>query len=472
MTGAPGTAATTASERLAALSSTEPRDLPDAVRTDARWRLTDTVGVCLAGSRLEYAPAVRDLAEELGGRPDASTVGFGQKLPAPLAGFVNGALAHGADFDDTHSVASAHISCVVVPAALAMGERTGATGAAVLTAMVVGADVGLRIGAAAPHLFHARGLHPTLVVGPFAAAAVGARLLGLDQRRTASALGLAGSQAAGLLQGMLDGSWVKQLHPAWAVQSGLTAALLAGKGFIGPRAVLEGRSGLYGALLYGEEIDLDAVCADLGARWLYPETVFKPYPNGAWNHSSTDGVAELMQRERVSADDIDRIDCTISPHGLGAVCEPREIRLHPQSPYHMKFSLPYAVAMRAVLGRITADDYTEEVRGDQRVAALAQRVFCHGDPEMPAEQFPARVRLVTRDGRSFEIHVTAQRGGPQNPMNADQHRAKFLANAEPTLGSERSGQLLQALEGAWGAPSLASVVRLFAVAEADPAVRE
>jgi len=443
-------------------SRLRPEDLPDPVVKDARWRLVDTVGVALAGSTMDYAKIVADVVGELGGNEQATAIGFERRLPVTAAAFVNAAYAHGPDYDDTHSVAMVHIGCLCVPAALAMAERTGASGAEMLTALVAGAEVGLRIGAAAPHRFHHRGYHATGVVGPFTAAMTASQLLRLDGIRTANALGLAGSQASGLLQGLHDGTWVKRLHPAWTVQAGLMAALLAERGFTGPVEVLEGWAGLFSVLLHSDPgpIDLNSIVEGLGSQWLLPDTTFKPYTNGAWNHSSMDAVIGIMRREGIAHDAIARIDATVPMECVPIVCEPRELKLHPATPYHMKFSLPYSVAILAVLGHTDVTDYTEEIHADPRIADLAGRVHCHGDPGMAPENFPARVTLETRDGRHFELDMPAQRGGPGNPMPDDDHRSKFRSNARPVLGEERTEELLAAMESIWQAASVKEITRL------------
>lgn len=453
----------TATAELAAFVTTlGAGDLPDRVADDARWRLLDTVGVALAGSRLDYAAALRDVMGELGGHAQATTIGFGQRLPATTAAFVDAALAHGPDFDDTHSVAMVHIGCLVVPAALAVAERTGASGREMLTAMVAGAEVGLRIGAAAPHRFHMRGYHATGVVGPFAAAAAAGRLLGLDAEQLTNAFGLAGSQSAGLLQGLHDGSWVKRLHPGWAVQSGITAALLAARGFRGPAAVLDGGWGLYAVLLHGEEpVDAHAVTDGLGTEWLLPDTTYKPYSNGAWNHASMDALAAIMRANGLQHADIERIDVVVPVECMPVVCEPRDAKIHPATPYHMKFSLPYSVAMLAVLGHTDVEDYTDSVLADPRIADLAARTWCSGDPAMLPEGFPARVAVVTTDGRRFEHHERAQRGGPGHPFSASDHRRKFHANAAPSLGEEGAARLADALENAWEVDGVSRLAALW-----------
>lgn len=439
-------------------------DLPPSVVDDARWRLVDTVGVALAGSRMDFAAPLREMVGEAGGRPEASCIGLGPRLPAPAAGFVNGAYAHGPDYDDTHSVAMVHIGCLVVPASLAVGERVLASGERLLTALVAGAEIGLRIGAAAPHRFHMRGYHATGVVGPFAAATTAGLLLGLDPAALTNALGLCGSQAAGLMQGLRDGSWVKRLHPGWSVRAGIEAALLGQRGFLGQPQVLEGSFGLYATLLHGDPQppDLESICADLGHRWLLPETTYKPYSSGAWNHSSMDAVVAIMHRAGLTHRDIEAIEVEVPAECMPVVCEPREAKIHPSTPYHMKFSLPYSVAILAVLGHADIDDYSDEVLADRTVADLAARITCREDPTMSPEGFPAKVTLRTRDGRSLREEVPHQRGGPGNPMKPEDHRGKFRANATPSLGEEGSDRLLAALEHVADLGSVATLAPLLA----------
>jgi 2-methylcitrate dehydratase PrpD len=454
----------TISEQLARWSvGVVATDLPPDVADDIRWRLVDQVGVCIAGSRSASAGIIHRVAEKSGGTPESTSMVFGNRFPAPLAGWVNGAVGHGADYDDMHGVAAVHISSVAVPAALAAAEAVGATGAQCLVAMATGAEVALRINTGAPpHQFHHRGLHGTGVAGPFAAAAIAAKLMGLDEEATTNALGMAGSRSSGLMQTLIDGSWVKQLHPGWGVQGGITCAQLAAEGFTGPHEVIEGKFGFFNALLHGDEetFQFDQITDGLGVRWILPDTTYKPWPNGVWNHASMDGTMAILAREGLSTSDVDRIDCYVPPICIPLVCEPREAKLNPRSLYHMKFSLQYSVAMLAVLGSVEVDDYNETTLANQEIRDFAARVYCHADPSMPPDTFPARVRLTTVDGRVFEEDVPAQRGTRLNPMLPADHRRKFRGNVRPSLGDEQTDELLLALEGAWDAPDVRALMAL------------
>ncbi|MGH3275596.1 MAG: MmgE/PrpD family protein, partial [Streptosporangiaceae bacterium] len=361
----------------------------------------------------------------------------------------NGAIGHVTDYDDMHGVAAVHISSVAVPAALAAAEAAGASGAETLVALSLGAEVALRIASGAPpHQFHHRGLHGTGVAGPFAAAAIAARILGFDAEQATNAIGMAGSRSSGLMQTLIDGSWVKRLHPGWAVEGGLTCAALAADGYTGPREVVEGAFGFFHALLHGDEetFQFDQILDGLGTRWMLPDTTYKPWPNGVWNHASMDGAAAIVRREALAVDDIERIDCYVPPICIPIVCEPREAKLNLNSRYHAKFSLQYSVAMLLINGHVSVDDYTDEVLTNPAYRDLATRVFCHADESMAPDFFPARVELTTMDGRRYVEDVPAQRGTSRNRMTPDDHRAKFMANTTPRLGAERAEHLRLELE--------------------------
>jgi 2-methylcitrate dehydratase PrpD len=463
------TTSSTISQELAHwVSRLRAADLPADVVDDARWRLVDMVGVCVAGSRVDSAGPISRVAGSLGGNPQATTIAFGQKLPAPLAAWVNGAVGHGPDYDDTHGLAAVHISTVAIPAALAAAEARGASGEDCLLAFVAGAEISLRIAMGAPpHQFHKRGLHGTGVAGPFAAAAIASRLFGLTEEQIANALGMAGSQSSGLMQTLIDGSWVKRLHPGWGAQAGLTAALLAAEGFTGPAEVLEGKYGFFNALLAKDQdsFQLDRITDRLGSEWQLPDTTYKPWPNGAWNHSSMDAVSMLMEGHGIAKEQVERIDLFVPDICIPIVCEPREAKLNPRSPYHMKFSLPYAVAMLVERGTVEVDDFVPAVLAEPGPREFAKKVFCYADSSMPPDRFPARVELHTRDGRKLVQDMPSQKGGPGNRMRPEDHRRKFLGNARPTLGEERAAKLLTALENAWSAPDVRPIMAL-TVAEA------
>ena len=423
--------------------------VPDAVATDAVYRVMDSVGLGIAASRSELAAIVTRVGASAGGLAEASVFSSESKLPVGPASLVNGSLIHAYDFDDMHDVAMVHISSVTVPTMLALAESRGATGEEALLALIAGAEVGLRIGAAAPHAFIGRGWHGTSVCGTFASAAVACKLLDLDRQQILDALGIAGSLASGIMQGLVEGAWVKRVQPGMACQSGILAALLARDGLSGPASVLEGPAGLYETFLRGGEYDVDAVADGLESQWLLPATSYKRYPAGAWTQASMDSAADLVESNRLELADIERIECVLPPQAIPVVCEPRERVLNPLNGYQAAFSLPFSVALRLALKRATIDDYRDNVVKNRTILELASRVQCQSDPGMTPQGFPSKVTVITRGGRCYVADTRYQRGSSLNPMSAPDHRNKFMSNTTQLLNGGNASLLLDRIENLW-----------------------
>ena len=220
--------------------------LPAEVVARARFLVLDLVGnIIRARHDAESTPPLLAAARALGlAAGNAGVFGDSARYTPAGAAFLNGALGHSLDFDDTHAAGSLHPGCPVIPAALAAGEMAGASGADVLAAIIAGYEVTCRVALALPAGDHyQRGFHPTATCGAFGAAAAAARVFGLDAERVASAFGIALSQSAGSLQFLANGAWTKRFQVGWAAMAGLTAATLAREGFKGAADAIEGRHG-------------------------------------------------------------------------------------------------------------------------------------------------------------------------------------------------------------------------------------
>ncbi len=419
-------------------------EVPSHVIANARLRLLDTIGVCFASVGMDYAEAIRGMIEEQGASSDVTMLGTG-RASAAWGALYNGALAHGNDYDDTHSVALIHISGVVIPTVVAMGERCGASGAEVLTAAVAAYETGLRIGIAVPTGFHERGFHATGVCGAYAAAVAAAKLLKLDAERMAQALGIVGSQASGLLEFLSDGAWVKRLHPGWAAHAGIVAAQLAARGFIGASAVLEGRYGLYNTYSARPLPNREALLAGLGAEWETLNIDFKPYPCGHLSHPYMDCARDLRARYGLTPDDIASIELRVPRAAVPILLEPRADKLQPQNAYAARFSLPYAVAVVLLLGRAGIEEFSEERIRDPQVLALATRTSYVVDDSLPFPQaFPGWLKLKLKDGREVEQRMDASRGSREHPMSAAELYEKFAANMSRRLSAEKAKTVWEA----------------------------
>lgn len=433
----------TAAEVLADWSATlELADVPNAARHAAVRQLLDGLGTALAARRSQAIEPAVLVAQQLGGPAEARVIGSRQRLSAPAAAFANGALVHALDFDDTHAGGLIHATAVVLPAAFAVGEQVGATGAQVLTAALAGYEVACRIAMACPHGFHARGLHATQIAGVFAAATVTARLLNLSPATTTAALGVAGSSAGGLLEFLSTGSSTKQLHPGSASLNGILAARLAAAGATGPASVLEGKHGIY-ATLADRPADPRVVTSGLGETWQVTRITVKPYPACQLMHAALDATSVALNGERLAAADVVRIDVDVHPDSAAVVCEPAQDKQSPRSPYDAKFSLPWSVAALIVDGEITVDTYRTQSIARPELRELTSRVHTRlvASPGLAAEA-PGRIEIVLRDGSVLTGDVACSSGGPDAPVSDDQLYAKLLANTgEATATGELRDRL-------------------------------
>lgn len=424
-----------------------PDDLPLAVVAQLRRHLLDVLGVALAAAAEPFAAqagaAVRALAGAAG---TATVIGGAAPLPPAWAALLNGILAHGLDYDDTHEAAVTHVSASVAPAMLAAAEQHASDGAAALAALALGMECAARLGLVARGAFHDRGFHPTGVCGAYAATLVAGRLAGLDAGRLADALGLAGSLASGTMEFLTDGTWAKRVHAGWAAHAGLTAAALAAAGFSGPRQTFEGRFGLYRSHLGDGEWDVGLLTADLGRRWHLLDIALKPYPCCHMTHAFVDAAAALRAAHHLRAADIAAVECFIHPREMPVVCEPVAGKQRPQSDYDARFSLPYTVAAMLVRGRLDLEDFTPAAIADPAVLALAARVTCLPDPAADYPRcFPGRLRLRLADGRLLAHDEPVNRGSALRPLDDAAVHDKFNRNAARVLPPARVAALAAAV---------------------------
>ena len=439
----------------------EPKDLPAPVVEKARLLMLDTLGCCLAAVRYDFGRAARATAERLGGTPESLLVGGGTRVAAANAVLANATLAHGLDFDDTREDAIVHTGSVAVPTSLAVGEATGASGRATLAAIVAAVEVMCRVGLAVPGKFHARHYHPTALTGAFAAAAAAGKLYGLTEDQLVSAFGICGSQAAGIIEYLADGTWTKRLHPGWNAHAGVIAALLAQSGFTGPETVLEGEHGFYRAFAGGFEAErLDELLATLGRVWELEQLTFKPYPCGSIAQPYMDCAIRLREMRGVRPDDIVEIRCRTAAGPVPRLWEPLAAKHLPQNGYAAKFSLPYLLAVILTRGRASLAEFEDDVVRDPDVLAVASRVGYELDPTIDyPRQFVGHLRVRLRDGRVVEEWQDHPRGGPDSPMARGEIEAKFRGNASLVASDEQASRISRHVLAIDAEPDLNNLTR-------------
>ena len=437
-------------------------DVPADVRVAAGRHLLDGLGTAAAAGRTGAAAPAVSVALGLGGPPEALVLGTGRRVGAPAAALANGVLVHALDFDDTHAGGLVHATAVVLPAALAVGEQVGASGADVLLAGVAGLEVVCRLGAAAPHAFHARGVHATAACGVFAAALVAARLGGLEPARAVDALGIAGSSAGGLLEFLATGSSTKQLHPGLASQAGVLAARLAAAGASGPSSVLEGEHGFF-AVLAGRRVAAEAVLDGLGQRWECARITVKPYPACQLSHAALD--AALAARAQITGevpppDGIAAVELELHPDSASIVAEPAAAKVAPRTPYEAKFSVQWSVSAALADGQLGVETYAPESLARPEVAALARRVEVRvvDRPGLPAASAPGAAVIRLTDGTELRAEVPCSVGSPDRPLDDDGVLAKAAVNTGG--GGADLDELARRVRGLADEPDLARVLAL------------
>ncbi|WP_425825057.1 MmgE/PrpD family protein [Streptomyces fractus] len=423
--------------RLAGLiTDTRYDHLPEATTRKATLHLLDTLGAGLAGAQSEETRiALSALGAERG---DVPVWGTHERLAPRAAALVNGVSSHAYEVDDTGGCD--HSGAVVVPAALAATAVGAApvSGARLLTAIVLGYDVGRRMleafGGYEAH--NGAGWHSTGTCGPFGAAAAAAHVLGLTTRQTEAALGLASSGSAGLWAFVHDGAMTKRLHAGRAAESGLLAARMAAAGMTGPSAVFDDTWGGVLPTYAGKEAEPAALTEELGRNWKIMRSSIKPYASCRGTHSSVDALLAIMADRDLDADDIATVRVRMSPF-LHGMCGGRGTATLAAA----QLSLPCALAAVITHGQAGLEAYIG-VSGDGVPSRAAMdRIELEVDDAMPADEEPV-ITVTSTDGRRWSLRVDEPSGSPGNPLTEVAVREKFRGLAGRVLDPDRA----QALE--------------------------
>jgi 2-methylcitrate dehydratase PrpD len=434
-------------ETLAAFASgLRPDDLPAPTLENAKRSVLDTIGCALHGSTLPWGRSLQRVAEAEGGAP-AATVWAGRRRTSPQqAALLNATAGHSFELDDIHMGGMIHPGSLTLASALAVGEQRGIDGKTCLAAIVAGCEVGARVGLAVGTAHFRAGFHPQGTVGVFAAAAAAARALGLDGAHTRQTLGIAGSQASGLMAAQ-EGAMVKRLHSGRAAQSGVLSALLAEQDFTGIPDVLEAEFGGFCGTMGGGSVDFPQLTAGLGDRWETEQIGFKAYASCAAAHTSLDVVRLLRAEHNLSGDDVRAVTVHTSTHTV--VHCGWEYR--PNGVTAAQMSIPYGVARMLFGGAVTADDFTEAAIADPRVLALVSRVNVLPDPEIDAlgsfKRYTVRVEVETHDGRIVEGGASDRLGSPTYPLAPGQLEEKFFGLATPVVGKSAADRIADLVAG-------------------------
>ncbi|MFH1486223.1 MAG: MmgE/PrpD family protein [Chloroflexota bacterium] len=400
-------------------------DLSDDTVEVTKRSILDTMGVATAASGL--APeliGVVDLVKEAGGKEESTIWGFGGKVPAWMAAFANGAMAHALDYDDVFDEFAVHPSATTVPAAFATAERIGGvSGKEFITAVALGNDI---IGRMAKAVVWKRDWFLTPLFGVFAATATAGKLLRLDADGLTSAFGIALCQAAGTMEIVYGvGANIRGMYDSFVGKAGVLAALLAQRGVEGVRTSLEGKAGLFNVYFRGE-YDRQALMTGLGKDFEGARVSFKPWPCCRFSHPYVTALLALVRQHHVLPGEIESITVETSS-ASEQLCVPHEARRRPATSLDAKFSIPYIVALAALKGDIVLEDFSPVAIRDAESLAFAQKVKSRLNTELDAHSGrpQGKVELKMKDGRVYSHTEEFAYGHPRNPISKDDISRKF-----------------------------------------------
>lgn len=442
-------------------------DIPAEVIARIKLSLLDSLGCCLFGATLPWTQKVAALAEQEGAKPVATLFGLGRKTSASLAALVNGTSGHAFELDDIHKESIIHAGSIATPVALGLAESHASAGEKiagcdVLTAMVAGYEIGHRVGNAATMSLFFRGFHPQGTSGAFVAAATAARMLNLDAVQFQHALGMAGSQAGGLMAAQ-EGAMVKRFHSGRAAQSGVYAAQLASQGFTG---ILDALEAPYGGYLstYSDEPNPSRLTAGLGKTWETLNVGYKPHASVTSIHSALDGLAAIMQEQKLKAADIAKVETGLSP--MTHVHCAWEYKA--QGVTAAQMNLYYGMAVIAIDGAAFTEQFREARLSDPQILDFIARITAHVDPEIEKMGAPfrhaSRVKITARNGQVFEKLSPHRRGSPENPLSPEEVVHKFRNVVAPCMDKAAAEKIIATVNQFETLADISSVMQLLGAA--------
>jgi 2-methylcitrate dehydratase PrpD len=395
--------------------------LPESARQMARLSLLDWIAVAVAGSNEPVSKIVRQMALDDGGAPDATIVGEKTRLPARAAAMVNGTASHALDYDDTNFVFLGHPSVAVIPAALAVAEKTGATGAAFIDAALIGMEATSRIGAWLGRSHYEAGFHQTATSGTFGATMAVARLLGLDQKRAQHALGLASTRASGLKSQF--GTMGKPFHAGMAAANAVEVATLAAAGFVSNPDGLTCAQGFADAH-GGQSADQATVLDGLGEQFQLESVLHKFHACCHGTHAAIEALGQARDGHQLDAADVDKVTITVHPRWLG-VCNIAS----PTTGLEAKFSFRLTAAM-ALAGVDTSAlaTFSDDSCTNPALLVLRDRVTVQTDAGM--SDTAAQVRIKPRTGETIcaEHDLVTPMPRPERETRVRNKAAALLGN--------------------------------------------
>jgi 2-methylcitrate dehydratase PrpD len=425
--------------------------LPAAVTVSAKERLLDTIAAMISGrTGWAYSEALLEAVKPLGGG-DSTPIGPDAPAcyPAARSAMLNATFAHAIELDDGHKFAGVHAGAVVVPTALNIGVDLGVCGKDILAAIVVGYEIIYRLAVAqGPELIE-RGFHPSAICDTIGAMAVAGKLMKLNKEQLANGLGLAGLQAAGLMESTVSGQQSKCVMVGNAAFNGISCAYVAARGLEGSTTVFEGKTGLFQAM--SKPVRAETICDGLGEKYLISETYNKFYPTCRHVQPAIEAVINLAATHDLNPAEVDYVE--IGTHHVAY-----DLTGHissPQNPGEAKFSIPYGVAVAIVDRGFAVRHLNKGAYTDEKYLNISRRVSVRVDEKVEA-LYPKRrgawVKICMKDGMALTDECYDLKGSPNNPVGYEELVRKFRTIAESVISPSKTDEMIvrcSAFEDEW-----------------------
>jgi 2-methylcitrate dehydratase PrpD len=431
-------------------------DLPRPLVENCKITVLDAIGAGFVGALQPWARRIVTVVQSLGGTPEASVIHQDWRTDVSRAALANGVLIGAFECEP---LTGSHASGTVLPAALAVCQRERFGGPAFLTALALGFEVAARIARTAVGLETVRGFHNPGTQGPFGAAAAVGKLYGFDAERLASAMGIAGSSSAGLLEFAWSGGDTKRLHLGRASQLGLESALLARQGVHGPATVLEGRSGYFNA--FSTPPRMERLLEGLGTAWAIEPPTLKSYATHVTHQAVVEAIQSFKHDYPLDGAAITRVVIRGAPR----IMEERHTERAPRDVLGGQYSLPFTTAVALTRDLSNPLVYNDDAVADPLVRDLARRIelepleeALHDAPGV----WPAEV-LIESAGQRHSLRTRPYKGSPPNPFTWAEVCEKFGRYTASLLDTQQARAIVEAVAGLEDVADMADVARLIAV---------
>ena len=411
-------------EHIATVSASQSTPIPESVRQMLQRVTLDAYGLMFSARNTDYIRAIESSCLDHG---KATAFGHGSRFTAQDAALINGTAIHGEDFDDTFEGTPVHVSSVIVPTILSIAEREELSPDQFVRSMAFGAELICRLALVAPTAVHRQGFHPTAILGAFGASLTASIAYGLSPQQTASALGIVGSMASGIIEYLAEGTWTKRMHPGWAASAGIKSAVMAKAGFQGPRTVFEGTHGLF------KGFSSDTITPDFshlesfGGTWISAGLAFKPYTCGTMTQPFVDCALQAAKKLRL--EEIEGIHAHVGEGTVHRLWEPLEEKRNPSTPYGAKFSVPYCIAIGLLDGKAGLNEFTEEQLSRNDIQSVTSKITYSINPEDPyPKDYVGWIDVIDIHGNTHTFKQSCLRGGQKEPMSQQELEDKFTNN--------------------------------------------